>query len=34
MTASTEKFIKTIFRFQNNDGFDTKPVTIARELKI
>lgn len=34
MSASTENFIKVVYQFQHNVGFDTKPGSIAKALKI
>ena len=33
-SISTENFIKTIFKFESMDGFDTRSGTIARELGV
>lgn len=34
MSASTENFIKVVYQFQHNEGFDTKPGSIAKALRI
>ncbi len=34
ISISTENFIKVIYNFENRQGWDTRPGTIARELKI
>jgi hypothetical protein len=34
VSIATENFIKTIYKFQQRDDWDTRPGSIARELGI
>lgn len=34
MSLATEKFVKAIFHFEQNEGFDTRPGSIAKSLGV